>query len=274
LEHKITAPQARDSIISRGNPHLPEITLTFDDGPNPPYTSQILAILKRSGIRATFFCIGSQVATHPEIVRQEFAAGHTIGNHTWSHPSLPALSASQVRAQLTMTSDIVQHITGVRPRFFRPPYEALSAQVLAQVNQLGLTTVLWSVDPRDWSLPGVNVIISRVLSQTGNGAIILMHDGGGNRSQTVAALPVIIATLHKRGFRFVTLQQLVADLNKSTLALAAGDNLPRGPALALESALLFVADASVRNRSPVALVSTGIMPGVSEKRRSSLAERS
>jgi peptidoglycan/xylan/chitin deacetylase (PgdA/CDA1 family) len=212
LAHKITMPQAQDPIISRGNPHLPEITLTFDDGPNPPYTSQILAILKRFGIQATFFCIGNQVAAHPGIVQQEFAAGNTIGNHTWSHPSLPTLSASQIRAQLTMTSDIVQYITGMRPTFFRPPYGALSAQVLAQVNQLGLTTVLWSVDPRDWSLPGVNVIISRVLSQTGDGAIILMHDGGGNRSQTVAALPIIIETLQQRGFHFVTLQQLAADL--------------------------------------------------------------
>jgi len=239
LAQQSTPRQVTVRIISRGNPHLPEITLTFDDGPNPPYTSRILTILRHFGIEATFFCIGLQVAAHPGIVKQEYAAGETIGNHTWSHPSLPTLSAAQVLSQLTMTSDLVEHSIGVRPRFFRPPYGALDAQVLAQVKRLGLTTVLWSVDPQDWLRPGVTVIISRVLAQTGNGAIILMHDGGGNRSQTVAALPTIIETLRLRGFHFVTLRHLVADLNKSAGALAAEAKQRHDPAPTPQSLFLF-----------------------------------
>ncbi len=224
LARQSMALPAGGSIISHGNPHLSDIALTFDDGPNPPYTSPILAILRQFGIEATFFCIGRQVAAHPELVRQEEADGHTIGNHTWSHPFLTALSTLQILAQLSITSNIVQKVTGVRPRFFRPPYEALNARVLAQVDRLGLTTVLWSDDPQDWSRPGATVIISRVLSGAGNGAIILMHDGGGDRSQTVAALPTIIETLHNRGFHFVTLQQLVADLQTSSVVHGAEAN--------------------------------------------------
>ncbi len=243
-----TALQARGSIISRGNPHLSDLALTFDDGPNPPYTSNILAILRQFGIKATFFCIGRQVAAHPELVRQEEAAGDTIGNHTWSHPFLTALSAPQILAQLTMTSDIVQKTIGVRPGFFRPPYEALNARVLTQVDRLGLTTFLWSDDPQDWSRPGSNVIINRVLSQVGNGAIILMHDGGGDRSQTVAALPTIIETLHKRGFRFVTSQQLVADLYTSSVVHGAEANQGPAPGWPLEKSPIVALDISESSR--------------------------
>lgn len=248
LARQSTALQAPGSIISRGNPNLPDLALTFDDGPNPPYTSNILAILRQFGIEATFFCIGRQVAAYPDLVRQEEAAGHTIGNHTWSHPSLPALSAPQILAQLTMTSDIVQKTIGVRPRFFRPPYGALNAQVLAQVDQLGLTTVLWSDDPQDWSRPGTNVIISRVLSQVSNGAIILMHDGGGDRSQTVAALPTIIETLHQRGFRFATIPQLVADLATSSVIHGAKAKQRPDPGLPLKRPPTVALDISEKSR--------------------------
>lgn len=248
LAHKLPVPQARHPIISRGNPHLPDIALTFDDGPNPPYTAQILAILLQFRIQVTFFCVGRQVAAHPDLVRQEAAAGETIGNHTWSHPFLPALSAPQIFAQLTMTSHILQKTIGMRPRFFRPPFGALNAQVLTQVNRLGLTTVLWNDDPRDWSRPGTSVIISRVRSEADNGAIILLHDGGGDRSQTVAALPTIIKALHKRGFRFVTLRQLVADLQTSMVVHGAETNQGPDPGLPFERPPIVALDILGRSR--------------------------
>jgi peptidoglycan/xylan/chitin deacetylase (PgdA/CDA1 family) len=207
---------AQESILSRGSPSLPEIALTFDDGPNPYYTLQILAILKQFGIKATFFCIGRQVALFPKIVKQEYSNGNVIGDHTWSHPFLPSLSPVQIYSQMAMTSDILQKTIGVRPKFFRPPYGSLDSTVLVEANELKLTTTLWSDDPRDWSLPGTAAIISRVLSVAGNGTIILMHDGGGNRAETVAALPTIIETLLKRGFHFVTLPQLLSDLEKNS----------------------------------------------------------
>jgi peptidoglycan/xylan/chitin deacetylase (PgdA/CDA1 family) len=151
------------------------------------------------------------VAAYPDLVRQEVAAGHTIGNHSWSHPLLTKLSADQIRSQLTMTGDIIQQVTGKRPIFFRPPYGSLNAQVLTQVNQLGLTTFIWSDGSLDWTPIGPAAIIQQVLSTVSNGAIILMHDGGGDRSRTLAALPSIIEGLQARHFRLVTLDQLVAD---------------------------------------------------------------
>lgn len=201
-------------LIYHGNPKLPEVALTFDDGPNPPYTQQVLAILQRYNIKATFFCIGRQVHAYPVSIKQEYTAGHVVGDHTWSHPYLPALSGASISQQLSSTADEITRTIGVRPSFFRPPYGAFSTQVLTYAHAQGLSTVMWNADPQDWSMPGTNLIIARVLAQVHNGSIVLMHDGGGNRSQTVAALPTIITRLEQRGYHFVTLPQLVDDLTK------------------------------------------------------------
>jgi peptidoglycan/xylan/chitin deacetylase (PgdA/CDA1 family) len=213
LEDQINVLQAHGRFFYQGNSALPEVALTFDDGPNPPYTNQVLALLKQYGVHATFFCVGSEVAAYPDLVRQEVAAGHSIGNHSWSHPLLTSLSAAEIRSQLTMTGDIIQQVTGTRPVFFRPPYGAVNAQVLTQVNQLSLTTFIWSDGSLDWTAIGPAAITHQVLSTVTNGAIILLHDGGGNRSRTLAALPSIIEGLQARHFRLVTLDQLVADAN-------------------------------------------------------------
>jgi peptidoglycan/xylan/chitin deacetylase (PgdA/CDA1 family) len=213
LEDQINVLQAHSRFFYQGNSALPEVALTFDDGPNPPYTNQVLALLKQYGVHATFFCVGSEVAAYPDLVRQEVAAGHSIGNHSWSHPLLTSLSAAEIRSQLTMTGDIIQQVTGTRPVFFRPPYGAVNAQVLTQVNQLSLTTFIWSDGSLDWTAIGPAAITHQVLSTVTNGAIILLHDGGGNRSRTLAALPSIIEGLQARHFRLVTLDQLVADAN-------------------------------------------------------------
>jgi len=194
-----------------GNPRLPEIALTFDDGPGSSYTSQILAILEQIHVQATFFVIGSQAATYPNLVSQESKQGNRVGNHTWTHPDLTKMSSDQVYAELQQTSEVIQADAGT-PTLFRPPYGHFNGQVQAIGASLGLSTILWNVDPRDWSRPGVNTIIQRVLDTTNNGAIILMHDGGGDRSQTVAALPTIITTLEQRGFRFVTIQHMIKNL--------------------------------------------------------------
>jgi peptidoglycan-N-acetylglucosamine deacetylase len=212
LEDQISALEVHDRFFYGGNAALPEVALTFDDGPNPPYTSQVLAILKQYGLHATFFCVGSQVAAYPDLVLQEAEAGHTIGNHSWSHPFLTLLSTTQIKDEITETSDIIQQVTGIRPTYFRPPYGAINPQVLAQVNQLGLTTFIWSDDSLDWTGSSPTTITNLVLSTVSDGAIILMHDGGGNRSHTVAALPNIINGLLARHFRIVTLDQLVTDM--------------------------------------------------------------
>lgn len=211
LEDQISALQVHDRFFYGGNPAIPEVALTFDDGPNPPYTSQVLAILQHYGLHATFFCVGSQVAAYPDLARQEIADGHTIGNHTWSHPFLTSLSDAQIKSQLTTTGDIIEEATGIRPIYFRPPYGAFNARVLTQANQLGLTTFIWSDDSLDWAGGSPTNITHLVLSTVTDGAIILMHDGGGNRSRTVAALPNVIDGLLAHHFRIVTLDQLIVD---------------------------------------------------------------
>ncbi len=179
------------------------VALTFDDGPST-FTPQILNVLQHSGTRATFFEIGQQVQASPNLTQEVYQAGDVIGNHSWSHPNLTLLTPSQVQGQLSRTSAAIQQATGVSPTLFRPPYGATNATVNATAEQLGLRPVLWNVDSLDWERPGVNAIVRNVLSTTSNGSIVVMHDGGGDRSETVQALPQIIANLQQRGFVFVT----------------------------------------------------------------------
>src|SRR2546430_15554379 len=185
-----------------GNTHIPEIALTFDDGPNPFYTPQVLTILQQYRVKATFFDVGYLVADYPNIVRQEYNQGNTVANHSWSHPEMTLLSAQAIESQLTFTSKAIQDAIGVRPNFFRPPYGSVNSTVLAKARYLGFTTVLWDGSAADWTLPGVSFIVNKSLNYARDGAILLLHDGGGNRSQTVAALPIIIATLKSRGYKF------------------------------------------------------------------------
>jgi peptidoglycan-N-acetylglucosamine deacetylase len=210
--HRIVHAPVLNYPLSNGNTRIPEIALTFDDGPNPYYTPQVLAILHQFGVKATFFDIGYLVADYPNIVRQEYNQGNIVANHSWSHPVLTNFSTQGIQSQLTSTTNIIQATIGVRPTFFRPPYGAINNIVLAQARILHYTTVLWDASASDWNLPGVNIIVNRIVHYARNGAILILHDGGGNRAQTVAALPSIITILKSRGFKFVTIQQLVDDL--------------------------------------------------------------
>lgn len=215
IVHVQLAPRQRSplrTILFRGNPRLPEVALTFDDGPQPSSTPQILAILNHFDIKATFFCIGRQVQIYPAVVREESVDGDLVEDHSWSHPDMRYLSADAIHQQLAMTAQVIYQATNTQPAFFRPPYGSITPAMLSQEKQLDLSTVMWTIDPRDWSLPGSQIIIARVLSSITNGAIILLHDGGGNRAQTIAALPTIITTLQQRGFRFVTIQQMVENM--------------------------------------------------------------
>jgi len=214
LSQAIATLQAQNRLLFNGNTSLPEIALTFDDGPNPYYTPQVLNILKKYHVKATFFCIGRQVAAYPALVKQEYMAGHIIGNHSWSHPDMALLPPANINLQLVSTSNAIQKATGARPRYFRPPYGVMSVPVLTQAYHLGLTTVIWNDEARDWQLPGMSVIVERIFGLARNGAIILLHDGGGNRSQTVAALPYIIKGLRARSFQLVTIAQMMQDLHK------------------------------------------------------------
>jgi peptidoglycan-N-acetylglucosamine deacetylase len=180
------------------------IALTIDDGPSPQYTPQVLRLLQQYGVTATFSMIGVSVAANRALAREVADAGHQIVNHTWTHANLPPLSPGAMDSQLTRAQDMIEAATGRRPAMFRAPYGAWSPAVLARCQQLALAPLDWSVDPRDWARPGVNSIVANIMRNTRSGSIILEHDGGGDRSETVAALGVVLPRLLEAGYRFRT----------------------------------------------------------------------
>ncbi len=178
------------------------IALTIDDGPNPIYTPQILRLLERYKVTASFSMIGIDVEWYPAIARDVAAAGHVITNHTWQHLDLPTLPAARARYQMDRATEEIHRVTGVVPKFFRAPYGNWDTVVLEHCKRMDMTPVDWSVDPRDWARPGVRSIVDNIMTNTRTGSIILEHDGGGNRSQTVAALKIVIPRLLDAGYRF------------------------------------------------------------------------
>lgn len=187
-----------------GSRYRRTVALTFDDGPGI-YTQRVINILRAAHVPATFFIIGSQVRGREYLLRRELAYGYALGNHTYTHANV---SGGGVR-QMLSTQGAIRRATGYTPCVFRPPYGAFSSITTRESRSLGMNLIFWSVDPRDWALPGSGAIYSRVVGGTRNGAIILMHDGGGYRGQTVAALPGIIRTLKARGYSFATVPQLL-----------------------------------------------------------------
>lgn len=178
------------------------VALTIDDGPDPRYTPTVLALLQQYGIRATFFLIGENVVEHPELVREIADRGHHIANHTWTHPDLRHLSDTKVRDELQRTSDLLYKTTGRQPTWFRAPGGDWSPESLKVAADLGMRNMAWSVDPRDWSRPGTSAIIDTILKDVRSGSIVLNHDGGGDRSQTVAALKAYLPVLVDSGYFF------------------------------------------------------------------------
>lgn len=179
------------------------VALTFDDGPHPTFTPQVLSLLRKHDLTATFFVIGFSAADHPDLLRSIVDAGHRIGTHTWSHADLRHLTAAKVRPQIERAVEAVDTATGVRPTLFRAPYGNWSPAVFQQCAELGQHSIAWNVDPHDWDNPGTHRIGAQVLAQIKPRSIILNHDGGGDRSQTVAALREYLPRLLDAGYRFV-----------------------------------------------------------------------
>jgi peptidoglycan/xylan/chitin deacetylase (PgdA/CDA1 family) len=181
------------------------VALTFDDGPSV-YTPQVLAILNRYRVHATFFEIGRQVGPLAATARAVIRAGDVIGDHTWSHPDL---TAANTAAQIRPTQAAIHTATGFWPCLMRPPYGIAPPGVVRVARSLGLLTIQWDVDPRDWSRPGAGAIAQRVLAAVHPGAIVIMHDGGGDRSETVEALRTIVPGLLAGGYHLVTVPQML-----------------------------------------------------------------
>jgi peptidoglycan-N-acetylglucosamine deacetylase len=177
------------------------VALTFDDGPSV-YTDDVLRILDHNHVHATFFQIGQQVPAYAALDRRILAHGNELANHSWRHAMGPG------KADLRQTSDVIEHATGFRPCMFRPPGGYLPSATAAAASALDMVSVIWDVDTRDWTTPGSGSIYHVAVSG-GRGSIVLMHDGGGNRSQTVAALPGIIHTYKSRGYKLKTLTRLL-----------------------------------------------------------------
>jgi len=180
------------------------VALTIDDGPSPVYTPQVLAILHQYGVIASFSMVGRNVAAFPGVAREVAAAGHMIVNHTWNHYDLGHMSAAAIKDEISRATDAINAATGERHRMFRAPYGVWPPAVFSCCARAGLTPLAWSVDPRDWSRPGVRAIVRDIESDTRTGSIILEHDGGGNRSQTVAALKIWLPWLLGAGYQFTT----------------------------------------------------------------------
>lgn len=190
------------------------IALTFDDGPHPVYTAKILRLLKEKQVRATFFLNGIQVRKYPGLVRQIVQQGHEVGNHGYRHRDLTKLSPMEIYQDLSQARRLIERVSGQEVTYFRPMGGKLNQDVMDCAQKLGLQIVLWSVDPKDWDLsnPPANMEKTMVAEATG-GDIILLHDGGAHQEAMMRALANVIDRLQQKGFRFVTVSELLSVSN-------------------------------------------------------------
>jgi peptidoglycan/xylan/chitin deacetylase (PgdA/CDA1 family) len=198
-----------ESSITCNSVHVdgPYIAMTFDDGPSTTLTPKLLDLLAAHHIKATFFVIGENVAEHPEIVARAAREGHEIGNHSWSHPNFGKMSDESVRRQLRQTDDAIKSATGKRPMLLRPPYGSITSREKRWIHdEFGYQVILWDVDPYDWKRPGPAVVRNRILTETRPGSIVLSHD---IHPGTIEAMPSTLDALEAKGFRFVTVSQLI-----------------------------------------------------------------
>ena len=215
-EGSATPPDARSTADPEEEPPEPDpvvrdddagkvIYLTFDDGPSAGHTRRVLELLDDYEAKATFFQVGEVAAARPELTRAVVEKGHALGSHTWNHKDLRKLSRRAESHQITRTSAVLSRISGRPITCLRPPYGAKNARVMSVIRSKKLAMKLWDIDPRDWKKPGASVIAKRIISRAHPGAVVLMHDGGGNRSQSVKALKRILEALGKKGYRYETL---------------------------------------------------------------------
>ncbi|RBP41218.1 peptidoglycan/xylan/chitin deacetylase (PgdA/CDA1 family) [Roseimicrobium gellanilyticum] len=228
---KVPPPGARNTYSSV-NVNGPYIAITFDDGPHPTNTPRLLNILAQRNIKATFFVVGQLAKEYPQIIRRILAEGHEIANHTLTHPTLTKVSDDRIRRELGETHKALVDIAGYHTRLFRPPGGATNARLKEWFhNEYGYSTILWTVDPQDWKRPGVSVVTSRLVNGARPGAILLCHD---LHAPTVDAMPGTLDQLLAKGFKFVTVSQLLnmessAPASSVTAVAPSSDPAPFNP---------------------------------------------
>src|SRR5213083_1213106 len=225
---KVSRNAPAESSITFSSVHVdgPYIAITFDDGPSATLTPKLLDILAAHHIKTTFFVIGENVVEHPEIVARAAREGHEIGNHSWSHPNFGKMSDEGVRGQVQRTDDAIKDATGTRPILLRPPYGSITARQKRWIHdQFGYQIILWDVDPYDWKRPGPSVVRNRILKETQPGSIVLSHD---IHPGTIEAMPSTFDALEAKGFKFVTVSELIrmATPKPSHLSPQPGGNAP------------------------------------------------
>lgn len=191
------------------------VALTFDDGPDPNYTAQILDILAKYNAKATFFVIGEEAARYPELVKRQAREGHEIANHTYRHHFRDGHSPAVLKRELEKSEKIIKELTGYSPSLFRPIAGYYDEEIVDTAVSSGYNVILWSwhQETRDWSRPGANKIVQNVVSDARPGDVIIFHDAGGDRSQTVKALDSILKILSENGYKFVTVSELLYQAN-------------------------------------------------------------
>ena len=199
------APQITFNSVHVEGPYL---AITFDDGPNATLTPKLLDLLAARRMKATFFIVGENAAEYPEIVKRAAREGHEIANHSWSHPNLGKMGDEAVRRELQKTDDAIKNAIGTRPTLMRPPYGSITARQKAWIHEtFGYRIIIWDVDPLDWKRPGPSVVTHRIVSEARAGSIILAHD---IHPATIEAMPATFDQLAAKGFKFVTVSELLA----------------------------------------------------------------
>jgi peptidoglycan-N-acetylglucosamine deacetylase len=186
------------------------VAITFDDGPNPVYTPQVLEIFSEAKGKATFFMIGEQMRNHPEVVKQVAAGGHQVGNHTYTHPKLSQLNTAECLEELEQTEKVIEELTGRKPVIFRPPYLDYNQDTVSLLQKKRYPMIgALNLEAQDWEQPGVEHILEKSRNAVKNGSILIFHDGFGDRSQTIEAVRMLVSELTSQGYQLVTVSELL-----------------------------------------------------------------
>jgi peptidoglycan/xylan/chitin deacetylase (PgdA/CDA1 family) len=215
LHSMVPRSQLYGANFNGAPPGTRTLALTYDDGPNDPYTGQLLEVLNKHGVKATFFLLGQFVSARPELARAVVEAGHAVGSHGYTHRNLIFVSSAELRRQLERASQVIEAATGVRPKLFRPPFGGRRPGTFSAVREFGMVPVMWRVTCYDWSARSHQSIVARAVSGIRGGDVILLHDGGHlkmgtDRSHTVRATGELVHRYQDDGYRFVTVPEMMA----------------------------------------------------------------